>query len=1042
MKKGNLYLKISLYLVLLVFCLPSTYAQQINIPRVDEMPDFPQPFEMRDWKVVAQGYDGLIFDLEVTGQFLPLTTVVHNTTNYPDHPTLGIQSYIGTNSPPGMEAINVIPAVVGATLVGIDKSDQHGYNWPLMCEEYFNRRESENIYLNGPQTSSGHDWWYETMPNIFFYQLNDQYPHTGDFDYQFITIANRWLEAVKAMGGGDTPWQVPYMNYRAFALSTMTPLESGVKQPEAAGAIAWILYNAFIETGDENYRIGAEWCLEFLSTWEDNPSYEIQLPYGVYTAARMNAELGTVYDVEKMTNWCFDVGDLRGWGTITGPWGNIDVGGLIGEAQDWNDNYTFNMNSLEHLGALAPMVRYDDRFATAIGKWALNVANATRLYYSGFLPDDMQDNEEWTSQYDPGSVIAYEALREKSNGGYGTGDAMGGGWAQTNLGLYGSSHIGILGAIVDRTDVDGILQLDLLATDYYHTNAYETHLLYNPFEESKSVHIVLPAGNHDIWDAVSNQVIQTSVSNSTNITILSKSSVMTVFIPAGSEISYDLNKALVNGTVIDYNAGVNVPNYPPRIKSLAMADSVAVINSTILMYCTAEDRETGQLDYEWAIENDPYPGDETLEWNVPFEPDEYEIRCKVTDEGGMSDETTIIAKVVEKINYPPAIESITSDPRVIMIGETSQVTCLASDQNGDQISYTWQTQSGNITGSGQTITFHAPESQGVFYITCEVSDSEGAKDTDSLSVLVKDPGQGQTGDLVAKYDFDGTTWDNSGNGHNGSLSGCSFVEDFHLSPESAISFDYSLSQVLIPNDEALNFREGITLSFWININIFYNHEQYPVSHGNWQTRWKVSIGDQKLRFTINGENGIIDLDTETGLETGTWYHVIMLYNGTTCELYLNGEPDAFRPFEGSINTTVYDLIFGQSLPGQSGFNFSGILDNVRLYNYGISYEKVKEIYENEISNIIDQESFLETFNVFPQPAKDNLVVELKTQTDSELQISLYNFHGQMMKHIAISPDKNEKVRVSINVTDYVPGIYILRLTNGRKIISKKVVISN
>jgi len=48
----------------------------------------------------------------------------------------------------------------------------------------------------------------------------------------------------------------------------------------------------------------------------------------------------------------------------------------------------------------------------------------------------------------------------------------------------------------------------------------------------------------------------------------------------------------------------------------------------------------------------------------------------------------------------------------------------------------------------------------------------------------------------------------------------------------------------------------------------------------------------------------------------------------------------------------------------------------------------------------------------------------------------------MMKHIAISPDKNEKVRVSINVTDYVPGIYILRLTNGRKIISKKVVISN
>ena len=40
----------------------------------------------------------------------------------------------------------------------------------------------------------------------------------------------------------------------------MEPLDSGVKQPEAAGAIAWILYNAYLETGEDRYRIGAEWC--------------------------------------------------------------------------------------------------------------------------------------------------------------------------------------------------------------------------------------------------------------------------------------------------------------------------------------------------------------------------------------------------------------------------------------------------------------------------------------------------------------------------------------------------------------------------------------------------------------------------------------------------------------------------------------------------------------------------------------------------------------------------------------------------------------
>jgi len=39
-----------------------THAQQIAIPRIDQMPDFPQPYEMRDWKTVAHKYDSLVFD--------------------------------------------------------------------------------------------------------------------------------------------------------------------------------------------------------------------------------------------------------------------------------------------------------------------------------------------------------------------------------------------------------------------------------------------------------------------------------------------------------------------------------------------------------------------------------------------------------------------------------------------------------------------------------------------------------------------------------------------------------------------------------------------------------------------------------------------------------------------------------------------------------------------------------------------------------------------------------------------------------------------
>ncbi len=177
-----------------------------------------------------------------------------------------------------------------------------------------------------------------------------------------------------------------------------------------------------------------------------------------------------------------------------GKWGDYDCSGLIGEANDEGNDYAFAMNGFEHAGALVPMVRYDDRFASAIAKWVLNLANASRLFYSNYLPDDMQDNEDWANTYDPDSYIAYESMKESKHGKspYATGDAMDGGWASTNLMLYSSSHVGILGGIIETTNVEGILKLDLLKTDYYKKDAYPTYLYYNPYDISKSVSVKLP----------------------------------------------------------------------------------------------------------------------------------------------------------------------------------------------------------------------------------------------------------------------------------------------------------------------------------------------------------------------------------------------------------------------------------------------------------------------------------------------------------------------------------------------------------------------
>jgi hypothetical protein len=85
----------------------------------------------------------------------------------------------------------------------------------------------------------------------------------------------------------------------------------------------------------------------------------------------MNAELSTNYNVEKMLNWSFNKGPLRGWGTIVGTWGGLSVSGLVGEANDAGNDYAFQMNGMQQAAALVPLVRYDKRFARSpIALWS------------------------------------------------------------------------------------------------------------------------------------------------------------------------------------------------------------------------------------------------------------------------------------------------------------------------------------------------------------------------------------------------------------------------------------------------------------------------------------------------------------------------------------------------------------------------------------------------------------------------------------------------------------------------------------------------
>ncbi|MGC9014286.1 MAG: hypothetical protein ACP5KW_07950, partial [Thermoproteota archaeon] len=493
---------------------------------------------------MTKAYVSFIFNFSSSGEYLPLIKLDKTDSKLI---SFDLPSYVGTNVHEGSgEAINCIAAVLSATLVGINMSNYNGYDWVSMTKKWFS--EKDGIFLNNKNGQSGSSFWYDIYPNILIYSLLYYYPMLStSWNQTLYEVANSWYNASYVM----------YKDYKgpdftAFNFRTMKPINNYMwTEPDAAAGIAWIEYLAYTKWKDSRFLEAAKWNMQFLQDRTNNPFYEVLLPFGAYIAARMNAELGTNYDVQKLLNWCFDGSSVSrpGWGVIVGSWGGYEVNGLVGSITD-GGGYAFTMNTFSMAMPLVPLVRYDTRFARDIGKWMLNTASNARLFYPDALPSEYQSSAFWKG--DPNHVIAYEGLRKSWDGKspYATGDALRNGWAATDLSLYGSSYVGIFGGLINPTNDEKILQLDCLKTDFYHDSAYPTYLYYNPYNISKNITINVGPEPKDIYDAVSHKFLVKNATNITTFSLFPDSAAVIVVVPAKGQIQRVGEKMLINGVVV------------------------------------------------------------------------------------------------------------------------------------------------------------------------------------------------------------------------------------------------------------------------------------------------------------------------------------------------------------------------------------------------------------------------------------------------------------------------------------------------------------
>ena len=566
----NTYFKATIICFLLLNLPVEAQVKQQSISRVDLMADVPKPFGIIDYNKLAKDFDATVYDFNAKGEFWPLVWIDKSQKNYPQD-VVGLYTAMGDvrqgEANKGMfhESLATMGATLGASLVGIDKTNQDNRNYVAMLKNYFNSETGWDIMMNNtcPEVALlgggyGRDWWYDVYPNLLFYAVYDLYPNEPGFEEIARKIADKFYEADVILNGN--------YNYSYFDYAKMTPMTNNIcAQPDAAAGHAWILYSAYKKFGDKKYLQGALSALSALEAQPINPTYELLMPFGAYLASRINAEEGKSYDTAKMLDWTFDGTAIcrEGWGFLVGNWNGYDISGTVGSTVH-NGGYGFLMNTYDAAWPLVPMVRYDQSYANGIGKWMLNAANASKFFYPEHMPDEHETIPELA--HAGKNVIAYEGIIKKSlypeNENIQAPVAQGDGplWVpgknpkESQLSVYGSGHVGIFGSIIKKTNVEGILQLDLLATDFFNDKAYPSYLYYNPYNENKTVTVSVEKGKKvDLYDTVSGKFLAKNVSSSSKIKLNGKTSAVIVMVPAKGKITHSGSKMLVDDIVVDYN---------------------------------------------------------------------------------------------------------------------------------------------------------------------------------------------------------------------------------------------------------------------------------------------------------------------------------------------------------------------------------------------------------------------------------------------------------------------------------------------------------
>ena len=184
------------------------------------------------------------------------------------------------------------------------------------------------------------------------------------------------------------------------------------------------------------------------------------------------------------------------------------------------------------------------------------------------------------------------------------------------------------------------------------------------------------------------------------------------------------------------------PNHPP-IVSLSANPNKLTVGDTAVIQAQGSDPDNDNLTYTWTSTcgNVEGTGAEVHLNSANVAPGTCTVTSKVDDGRGGTASASTDVTVEARPNRPPTVTCAAS-PQTVTAGQPVNLTATGNDPDNDQLTYSWTSSGGKVTGSGAQAQFDSTGLQpGHYTVTCHADDGKGGKADGTADIEVQAPAE-------------------------------------------------------------------------------------------------------------------------------------------------------------------------------------------------------------------------------------------------------------------------------------------------------------